>query len=149
LHLYTPWGKLAFAGTYDQVDTTGQTELTALLGGVVRHVSLDVAGNRLPRYRGGMINDLAFEDRAEDNQPMIAGATFDSASRFSIGRTFSFNAAICCCSAAFFCSSVLRMSMRLLSFSVRHTAHNSPHTIRCCGGLDRRGQGGWILQAQL
>lgn len=24
-----------------------------------------------------MINDLAFEDRAEDNQPMIAGARFD------------------------------------------------------------------------
>lgn len=63
-----------------------------------------------------MINDLAFEDRAEDNQPMIAGATFNSASRVSIRRTFSFNAAICCCSAAFFCSSVLRMSMRLLSF---------------------------------
>ena len=86
-------GKLAFAGTYDQVDTTGQMELTALLGGVGqtreqinegvaiswmrRDMSLDVAGNRLPRYRGRMINDLAFEDRAEDNQPMIAGATFD------------------------------------------------------------------------
>jgi hypothetical protein len=93
LHLYTPCGKLSFAGTYDQVDTTGQTELTALLGGVGqtreqisegvaiswmrRDMSLDVAGNRLPRYRGRMINDLAFEDRAEDNQPMIAGATFD------------------------------------------------------------------------
>jgi hypothetical protein len=144
------------------VDTTGQTELTALrrrgqtreqisegvaISWMRRDMSLDVAGNRLPRYQGRIINDLAFEDRAEDKQPMIAGAAFDSASRFSIRRTFSFNAAICCCSAAFFCSSVLRMGMRLLSFSARHTAHNSPHIIRRCGGLDRRGQGGWISQA--